>query len=457
MITMKKKYYKIFFVAYFLLIILVSFFRFPDIRNEFKYFIITDDSLRDKSFFVLEYFNELYPDKPPIYFWILMLVRTIFKSYFYPMALLIGGIIPAGVTAYFSFKIVKLYWNEKMAYMTTATLITLPYLFGISLVLRMDYLMTMFIVGSIYVFLSEYKRNDYPPLAKIVLFYVLISLGILSKGGAAFVIPVLSIITFLYLNKDLKYFKKMRPFLGIGIIFLVLIIWFLCILQNELGTEYIKLLLGQETVGRMVKSKSHIKPIYYYLLRLPMTILPITPFFILGLYDNIKNIKKTELIDKVAISIFLPNFIFFSLISGKLDIYLLPLYFSINIIAIRAIWLRFKDSKLKFYKGILGTNIFVFLLCAITLPYYNSNYTLKPIVDVLKNESGAIYSSRLVDSKNIAYEIKRDTIENILPSQIKKLNDGDIILVRKKHMSNFKKAPVEVYFKTKNYILLKKV
>ena len=57
-----KEKYKIFFIGYFALIIGIAFLRFPDIRNELKYFVITDQMLENNRFLVLKYFNELYPD-----------------------------------------------------------------------------------------------------------------------------------------------------------------------------------------------------------------------------------------------------------------------------------------------------------------------------------------------------------------------------------------------------------
>lgn len=199
-----KERYKLFFIGYFVLLIGVAFFRFPDVRNELKYFIITDQMVHSKNFMILKYFNELYPDKPPIYFWLLGLIRGFNKENFYPISLIIGGIIPVGITAYLGFKLSKLCWSEKMAYISTAIFITLPYVFGVSLVLRMDTLMTMFIMSSLYMFFSFYLNKEEKSFNRIIYMYIFIAIGILVKGGAALVIPMLTILFYLYLNKDLS-------------------------------------------------------------------------------------------------------------------------------------------------------------------------------------------------------------------------------------------------------------
>lgn len=451
---------KLFFIGYFALTIGITFLRFPDIRNELKYFVITEQMVETKNFIILKYFTELYPDKPPIYFWILGLVRYVTKENFYPLSLIIANIIPAGITAFLGFKLSKLYWNEKMAYISTAIFITLPYIFGVSLVLRMDTLMTAFIMGSIYLFFSSYLDKKEISLNKSIYFYSCIAFGVLVKGGAAFIIPVLTILFYLYLDNNLSYLKKMRLLLGLGIIVTILGIWFLMMLSFPEGKTYIGLILGQETLGRVVKAKTHTRPIYYYLKLLPLTTLPIAPFFIVGLYKslrNFKNRKKWKKIDKIVFSLFIPNLVFFSLISGKLDIYLLPLYYGIVIISLRAIERIWSGSKEKVYRILLYVNCTILIICAGLLPYYNKNFTIKDSIEILKENSEKVYSYRFEDAKNISNEINKNSIENIPLEDLSKMNEGELLLVKKKYKKDVSDRSLEELYSNKEYaILIKK-
>lgn len=455
-----KERYKLFFIGYFALLIGIAFLRFPDVRNELKYFIITDQMVYSKNFMILKYFNELYPDKPPVYFWLLGLIRGFSKESFYPISLIIGGIIPAGVTAYLGFKLSKLCWNEKMAYISTAIFITLPYIFGVSLVLRMDTLMTMFIMSSLYMFFSFYLNKKEKSFNRIIYMYIFIAIGILVKGGAALVIPLLTIIFYLYLNKDLSYIKKLRPILGLAIILVILGLWFLMMLSFPEGKDYIGLLLGQETLGRVVKAKTHTRPIYYYLKLLPLTTLPIAPFFLFGLYKNLKNLKnrnKWKNIDKIAFSLLIPNLIFFSLISGKLDIYLLPLYYGIVIMTLRVVEKKWSGTKEKIYKTLLYINCVIFSICFIALPYYNKNYTLKDSIDILKENSEKVYNYRFEDIKNISNEINKNNIQNLSLDKLDIMKEGELLIVRKKYEKIIPKEKLESIYSNKEYnIFIKK-
>ncbi|MEG0237421.1 MAG: glycosyltransferase family 39 protein [Cetobacterium sp.] len=455
-----KEKYKLFFIGYFALIVGIAFFRFPDIRNELKYFAITDQMLENHRFLVLKYFDELYPDKPPIYFWLLAFIRSVFQKNFYPIALIFGGVIPAGVSAFFSFKISKKIWGEKMAFISTAILVTLPYLFGISLVMRMDYLMMMFISIALYIFFDLYYSKNKMDIKRVTVFYISIALGILVKGGAAFAIPLITILTFLFLDKNMSFLKKFRPVLGILILGSILGTWFYLLSISVDGKEYIKLLLGQETLGRMVRAKTHTKPLYFYLRQLPLTTLPIAPFFLMGVYSllkKIKNFKKWKNIDKISFCWFIPNLIFFSVLSGKLDIYMLPLYPAIVIISLRFIEKTWSGTKEKIYKKILYINIGVLSIVSIALPYYNQNYTLKPIVNSLSESNDRVFSYKFTDAKNMAYEIKRNNIENIPLNKIEELSEGDLILIKNKNKSDLNKFRLEEVYKNKEYSILIKI
>lgn len=275
--------YKLFLIGYISILVILSFIRFPDVRNELKYFVITEEMLKNKNYMILHYFNELYPDKPPIYFWILASIKNIFPKYFYPLSLIVGSLLPCGIVGLINFKLVKLFWNKKMAYISTMVYITLPYIMGVSLFLRMDFLMTMFISMGIFLFFSFYYKKI--PINRLTLlgFYLSLVLGVLIKGGAGIAIPLITILTFLYFEKNFKFLKEIKFKEGMLIILIILGIWLYGIFLNPQGEQYIKLLLGRETIGRMIKAKTHTKAIYYYLEQILLLMLPITLFFLGGI------------------------------------------------------------------------------------------------------------------------------------------------------------------------------
>ena len=122
---------------------------------------------------------------------------------------------------------------------------------------------------ALYNFFSLYYNFIPKNLKNILFMYFYIFLGIFTKGPAGIVVPLISIFVFLLLENNLNFLKKI--YLGRGIIFILILIgiWQYFILKSPQGKEYLMLILGQETIGRIVKAKTHVKPFYYYFEMIP--------------------------------------------------------------------------------------------------------------------------------------------------------------------------------------------
>ncbi|MGL4392953.1 MAG: ArnT family glycosyltransferase [Fusobacteriaceae bacterium] len=357
----KKKCIGIISLFFLFFVIPMMFLRFPDVRNELKYFVIADDMIKNNNYLIMKYFGELYPDKPPLYFWILIFFKKNFKEYFYPLFLIFASVIPSYIISVTCFNLASKVTSIKNAFVYSLMITTLPFMIGASAVIRMDMFMSMFIVFSLYIFFTTYFGLVQKSDAKIYLMYFFMGVGILIKGGAAFAVPIITIFTFLLLNKDLKYFKHLKIGKGLLIIFGLIAIWFLALYFSKDGIQYIKLLLGQETVGRMLKSKAHTYPFYYYIKNTPLAYAPYSLFFICGVLYYILKIKSFrdykifDNFEKIVFSWFIGSFIFFSLLSGKLEIYMLPLTPGILGVAF-CFMLRIKNTKLfTIFIGIVAT------------------------------------------------------------------------------------------------------
>ena len=131
--------------------------RFPDIRNEIKYLMITKEMFINKNYLVLKYFSEFYPDKPPLYFWILGLSQKIFGDNFF-FIILFGSIIPTLILILFFYKFLKNFKTKDESFIIALTLCLLPFFFGLSIFARMDMLMSLFIFLALYYFFGFYYK-----------------------------------------------------------------------------------------------------------------------------------------------------------------------------------------------------------------------------------------------------------------------------------------------------------
>lgn len=473
-----KNYLKLSFI-YFTTTISVIFFRFPDIKNEMKYFIITNNMIDTKNWFILKYFNDLYPDKPPFYFWILSLNKILFKNYYF-FNLLIGSTIFGFIILIFSYSLIKKLSTSSKAFNLSISLSIFPFFIGTSVIQRMDMMMSSFIFLTLYFFFNFYYNLIKISFFNLTFFYFFIFMGIFSKGIFAIAFPLFSIIFFLFLEKNLIFLKKLKIFYGLFILVLLISLWFYNILISENGVKYIKFLLGQETIGRIIKSKNHIRPFYFYIKSIPYILYPYGFIFLSLLIVYLKNIycwKNWNKLEKIGFSCSFIPIIILSLASGKLEIYLTPLLpfiiifiFSnleknlnnkfINIIfklteitLILPIIFKLFFKNINYFKRIvfINTSIFIFIFILIfNLNFYNNNYSLKAFINFINNHK--ISSYKFSNAKNLSFLVKNEIINYNFINEIDK--DCQYILIENKNLKYFNKN-FSIILKNKKYSLLK--
>lgn len=478
--------YIVIILIYILIFIPIIILRFPDIRNEIKYFLITDSIIDSKNFLVLKYLNELYPDKPPLYFFILYITKKYLGKYFLQGAIVFGTVIPSFFIVTFFYKFMKNFKNRRVAIVNTMFLLSLPFYIGLSIFMRMDMLMSVFIFFSLYFFFQiYYKKLSEKNIFKI---YIFIFLALFTKGIVGFAIPIAIILTFLIFERDLKFLKNIKFIQGIIFIVFLIGIWGILILQQPQGKEYLKLLLGQETVGRIVNSKTHVRSFYYYIENIPVIMYPYGIAILVSLIfylKNIKNYKKWLPIEKIGFFWSIIPLLLFSCASGKLAIYLLPI-FPGNVIILINFFMRTKNIKFgkvilkimevlailsipfnyffnkkkNFYKRLIFIpySIFViFIFLILKIEVYNKEFSLKYVVEnISKSDDKAIVAYRFPDMINLKNEIKKDIVLVEKSDNLEQERDVKLIVTRSKYIKDLNLKEFKVIYSNKNYFLLYK-
>lgn len=480
-----KNVFKIFLI-YLIIFIPILLVRYPDIRNELKYFVVADNLLETKNFFILKYFSELYPDKPPLFFWLLGFLKKYCGNLFMPAAVFLGSVLPSFLITTFSYSLFAKIRDEKSGFFIAISLCTVPFFMGISLVLRMDMLMSFFIFMALYNFFSLYYNFIPKNLKNILFMYFYIFLGIFTKGPAGIVVPLITIFVFLLLENNLNFLKKI--YLGRGIIFILILIgiWHYFILKSPQGKEYLMLILGQETIGRIVKAKTHVKPFYYYFEMIPILLYPYGIFFIGSLVYYIKNIKfykEWDILEKIGFSWTVVPLLAFSCASGKLDIYLLPLFIGMSIM-IYSFIIKSKDSRFgkiifkismvmavlpvffnkifnkenDFYKKLLFFPLTIITIFIFLIPFiesYNEKFSLKPIEREITISDKNVIAYRFKDFVNIKGKIdKKITLSENTEDLQKEILKGRnvLIIAREKYKNDLKNfSQLKLKYENLNY------
>lgn len=294
--------------------------------NELRYLSIADEAIANGHLFAFYNHGIPYADKPPLYFWIVMLCRLLFGHHSC-LALSMFSLTPA-------FAIVGIMdrWVMKgksaMNRMSVAGMtLTCVMFLGTMVVLRMDMLMCLFIVLALWTFYRMYtgegsRRQDSLTLP------LWIFLALFTKGPVGLLMPPLAIAVFLAVKRDWKGFRKYLGLKTWGIIAALSAVW-LTYVWLEGGLEYINNLLFKQTVGRAVNAFTHARPFWFYLVTIlwclaPYTLLLIGSFMALLLPVRKAGAEKVSDLEILFLCTIISTAAMLSSFSSKLPIYLVP-------------------------------------------------------------------------------------------------------------------------------------
>jgi len=290
-------------------------------RDELRYTEVAREMDNNGDYFVPHFGGKIYTDKPPFYFWILISAKRIFGEYS-AKSMVTPSIVSAIIIILLTFYFAKSVLEEKYAFLAGIILATSVLFFSLSIFVRMDLLMMVFIVAALFSFFKAYQNKNY---YLYLLLYFFMGAATAIKGPAGFLIPLVIIPGFLVWDNNLKELKNMKLFKGLLIFFSVILSWLIPAFIFG-GSEYIYELLVLQTFGRAVNSFAHSEPFYYYFKTLPFTLLPWSLLIFSSFLYVIKYYKNISTELKFFISWFILPLFLFSFFSGKLVFYLLPIY-----------------------------------------------------------------------------------------------------------------------------------
>lgn len=291
--------------------------------NELRYISIADEALRNGHWFSLTNNGEPYSDKPPFYFWLIMITKLVTGDYH--MGLLVAfSMIPALGTAVTLDRWCREELGEKYRNMAPLMLITTGYYAGTAVVLRMDMLMVWCIVLALRAFYRMY-RGEGSFARNQILFAIYILLGFYAKAFMGVLIPLVTSAVFLISRREGRTFFRYWNWKVWGIIVAGLIFWF-GMVYAEAGGDYLYSLTVGQTVSRSVKVSVHKHPFYYYFVFLTYSIAPWTLLYVGALVHGIrKKMFRTDMQRLFVIEI-ISTFVMLSCFGSKLEIYLVPIF-----------------------------------------------------------------------------------------------------------------------------------
>ncbi|MEK6775780.1 MAG: glycosyltransferase family 39 protein [bacterium] len=292
---------------------------FPD---ELRYAEVAREMLESGNWILPKFNYAVYPDKPPVFFWALASSMKLLGEN--TRAALLPSMLSAILTLFMTYLLGKEIFHHEAGLYGAWILGSFFLFLMMSQVVRMDMTMTALVTASHYFFYKGFMQRG-RSRRTLLAGYLCIGTALITKGPVGLILPLVTILSYLLLRKEPKRIKSLYTFMGLLLMLGIPLVWLgLASLQG--GGAYLREILLKQSTGRVIESFSHAKPLYYYFLYFPLLFVPWS-FFLVLFFDP--GIRKDLSVDRdgnlFLICWVLGALIFFSLISGKILIYLLPI------------------------------------------------------------------------------------------------------------------------------------
>ena len=327
----------------------------PIETSEARYAEISREMLVSGNWLHPTLLNIYHYHKPPVTYWITSASYRLFGIT--PFATRFFLVIALVVQFFLVIEISKMLLNDYQTSVLAGWIyITMPLVLASVRGLTTDAYMMTFVLIGIFCWIKLITNKNV-----IFLYCSAISFAVafLTKGPVALVLPFLTILSLLRW-RSIPSLKSWHWILTLIVFLVISLSWFLLLISEN--KDFISYFIFNHTINRIIYAEvfSRSEPFYYYLLLIPVLALPWFIPFVLYLF---RSAGTAEVIKPIILYWVVIPLLFFSVISSKLPLYILPLFPGISIVT--AFYLK-KDAfhSLKFIFLIFNILLGIILIYA---------------------------------------------------------------------------------------------
>jgi 4-amino-4-deoxy-L-arabinose transferase-like glycosyltransferase len=301
--------------------------------DEVRYANAYQNLVNGGKWMVLSLNGQPYPDKPPVYFWFLWLLDVLTPAdmptvFFLGAAL--SGLFFLG-SAYYLAR--TLGFDRTVSLAGVLMLLSTFFLAGLFHYSRMDLLFSALIILShacLYKAFTGERQGRWPLAA-----FLLAGVATLTKGPLGFIFPLLTSAIYLGWRGELR--KLFTRSMGVGLLAMLAMLaaWIGGVMLAEGPSFLVDTVLGKHVIQRATHTFHHREPISYYFIALPLAWLPWSLFALVSPVRRLFSLEAwgARWADRRQAGpqaflwiMFAATFIFLSSLSGKVLIYILPMF-----------------------------------------------------------------------------------------------------------------------------------
>ena len=286
------------------------------VQDEARYGEVVREMLVDGHWLVPYLNGHPYPDKPPLYFWLVAAL---------------GGVVGHGELAFRLFSVLSTLavtvgvWRvadklagRRAAFWSSAVFLSMLLTLVVGHIMRMDMALA---AAAVFAWDALLARRADGNKASLLAFWGFTALTVALKGPVGLAFTLLPALVWLSWEEGSGMWRRLRPLSGLVWIASLVAAWIGAALATGHGA-YLETVWREQLLGRAVKSWSHREPVYFYLVLLPFLLMPWTGLIGTGMW---RMLRRRNLAWRATLSFTFLPLIALSLVSGKLFIYLQPL------------------------------------------------------------------------------------------------------------------------------------
>jgi 4-amino-4-deoxy-L-arabinose transferase-like glycosyltransferase len=281
------------------------------VGDETKYSQVVRE-MRAGSFFVPTLHGSPFTHKPPVHFWIVGTLTYVFGVY---------SIWPFVLPSLLSFVLLVLLMKRFGGWMAAFICGTSLLIWGSSQTARMDVPFTLLLALAAW---KIWKADGALPFSA----GVATGLAALVKGPMA---PVITLALFAFESIRRRRKPRAKDFLALLPMLVIPLLWLVPALLIG-GEEFWREIFFKQTVGRAVGAWVHKSPPWFYVMRAPLTLMP---WFFLTVVAIIAAWRRTDALAKFGVSWMLAVFVPYTLLSSKLDVYMITMLPAVALVIAR--------------------------------------------------------------------------------------------------------------------------
>ncbi|MGH7263737.1 MAG: ArnT family glycosyltransferase, partial [Candidatus Rokuibacteriota bacterium] len=295
---------------------------------EAKYALAAREMLDGGPLLVPHLHGELYPDKPPLYFWVTVALGRLAGGEITELTARLPAALAAVAGLLVTWTLGRALFGPRAGVLSAVVLATSNLFFWYARQGHPDQFLSLFVSLACLAFWRGLASDDRRARAWTAGAYAAMALAVLSKGLLGLVLPVLAVAGHLALTGPARAVPaRLRLAPGLALFLAIVLAWYAPAVTRH-GMPYLHESLVRQHLVRFADSWAHPASWYFYLGEFPAAFLPWVLFFpgavVLGWRARREAPGQRPILFPLAW--FATGLLFFTLSSGKRSAYLLPLF-----------------------------------------------------------------------------------------------------------------------------------